>query len=227
MPEKALKRKSEVKFHKDTFDKTTEERRLKVIEVATSEFAANGYNATNINEIASKAGISIGAMYSYFASKEDLFLAVVNKAYIVLETALKEVSEHSHNVFEMIDGMLKASREYAIKCPELNQIYLDLTTQALSKMASRLSTQIEPVTFSLYQDMLKKAKKDGIIGEDVDEEAAAFCIDNLVVMYQFSFSADYYKERMKIFLGQEKLDDIENTEKKIAAFIRKAIIKEK
>ncbi len=225
MPERAVKRSNTVKFHKDTFDKTTEERRLKVLEVAMSEFAANGYNATNINEIASKAGISIGAMYSYFASKEDLFLAVVNKAYTVLETALKEVNATSHNVFEMAEGMLRVSREYALKWPELNQIYLDLTTQALSKMADRLSTQIEPITVHLYKDMLKKAKNDGIIGSDVDEDVAAFCIDNIMMMYQFSFSADYYKERMKIFLGQEKLDDMVQTEQKLADFIRNAIMK--
>ena len=227
MLEKAVKKNKTIKFHKDTFDKTTEERRQKVIEVATVEFAANGYNATNINEIARKSTISIGAMYSYFASKEDLFLAVVNKAYTVLESALKDVAEQSRDVFEMVDGMLRASREYAMRYPELNQIYLDLTTQSLSKLASRLSTQIEPITVYLYRDMIKKAKKEGKIGKDVDEDAAAFCIDNQVVMYQFSFSADYYKERMKIFLGREKLDDIEQTEKKIASMIKQAIMSKK
>jgi TetR/AcrR family transcriptional regulator len=222
VPEKAPKRKSDLKFHKDSFEKTTEERRLKVLEVATLKFATKGYNSSNINEIASKSGISIGALYSYFASKEDLFLAVVNNAYKVLEAALKNVVEECGSVSEMIRAMLRTSREYAIKYPELNQLYLELTTQSLSRMADRLSGQIETITVSLYRDILKRAKDEGKIGAGVDIDAAAFCIDNIVVMYQFSFSADYYKERMKIFLGGYM--DIQQTEDSIVSFIRRAIL---
>ena len=43
------------KFHKRTFEKTTEDRRQKVLEVAINEFAAKGYSATSINDIARNA----------------------------------------------------------------------------------------------------------------------------------------------------------------------------
>jgi trehalose-6-phosphate synthase len=42
-------------------------------------------------------------------------------------------------------------------------------------------------------------------------------------MYQFSFSSDYYKERMKIFLGEDRLNDIEGVEQSIMKFIRLAL----
>jgi TetR/AcrR family transcriptional regulator len=224
LTEKAVKKKQEVRFHKDTFDKTTAERRQRVIDVAISEFAARGYSATNINDIAKKSGISIGAMYSYFASKEDLFLAVVNQAYTLLETVLNDVREKHTDVFELLSGLLAASREYAIRYPELNQIYLDLTTQGLSQMASRLSNKLESVTVQLYRDVLRRAKAEGQIAPDIDEEAAAFHIDNIFVMYQFSFSVDYYKERMKIFLGDKKYKDTAGIEKSILGFIHKALM---
>lgn len=222
MAEKAVKSRQDV-FHKDTFDKTTAERRQRVIDVAVSEFATRGYSATNINDIAKKAGISIGAMYSYFASKEDLFLAVVNTAYTLLETVLNEVRANYTDIFEMLAGLLAASREYALRYPELNQIYLDLTTQGLSQMASRLSNKLESITVRLYRDVIRQAKERGQIAEGIDEEAAAFYIDNTFVMYQFSFSVDYYKERMKIFLGDKKCNDITGIEKSIMGFIRKAL----
>lgn len=224
LPEKAPKRKSELKFHKDTFEKTTVERRQKVLEIATMEFATNGYNSTNINSIASKSGISIGALYSYFASKEDLFLGVVNNAYSVLEAALKEVAGSSVSVSEVIKKLLKTSREYALKFPELNQLYLELTTQSLSRMADRLSGQIETITVGLYRDVLKRAQKEGEISSDLDIDVAAFCIDNIIVIYQFSFAADYYKERMKIFLGGSNPRDIAKTEDAIADFINRSVL---
>lgn len=222
MAEKVTKKRQQEVFHKDTFDKTTAERRQRVIDVAISQFAAGGYSATNINDIAKKAGISIGAMYSYFASKEDLFLAVVNTAYTLLETVLNEVRAKSSDIYELLEGLLAASREYALRYPELNQIYLDLTTQGLSQMASRLSNKLESTTVHFYSDVLREAKEKGQIAGDIDERAAAFFIDNIFMMYQFSFSVDYYMDRMAIFLGGEKSAGA--VEKSIMSFIKKALL---
>jgi len=211
------------KFHKDTFEKTTSDRRQKVLEVAINEFASKGYNATNINEIIRKANISTGAMYSYFASKEDLFLTIVNSAYNLLETAYKDITANSQDLFDCVRRMLIASREYAIKYPQMNQIYLDITTQALSHMSVRLSNKIEVIATQLFSKFINKAKEDGQISKDADEKVIAYCIDNLLMMYQFSFSSDYYKERMKIFLGEDRLEDIEAVEESIMRFIKSAL----
>lgn len=211
------------KFHKDTFDKTTEDRRQKVLEVAIEEFASKGYNATSINHISRLSNISIGALYSYFASKEDLFLSIVNYAYNVMEAILKDVAENSSDIFDCIERMLAASREFAIKHPQLNQIYLDATTQSLSKLAFRISNKIETITPELLSSLIIQAKKEGKISKDIDERVVAYCMDNIFMMYQFSFSSDYYRDRLKIYIGEEKFNDIESVEKSIARFIGSAI----
>ena len=59
------------KHHKDAFDRISEERRERILEVGTEEFSSKGYENANINVIAKNAGISIGLMYKYFATKED------------------------------------------------------------------------------------------------------------------------------------------------------------
>ena len=213
------------KFHKDTFDKTTEDRRQKVLEVAIAEFASKGYSATSINVIARKAEISIGAMYSYFASKEDLFLTIVNNAYLLMEKILKDVVTNSSDVYDCIETMLATARTFAIEYPQLNQIYLDITTQALSGMALRLSNKLEIITPQVLSNVIKQAKLDGTVSEDIDERVVSYCIDNIFMIYQFSFSSDYYKERLKIFVGEEKLNDIKSVEESIMKFIRTAIEK--
>lgn len=211
------------KFHKDTFDKTTEDRRKKVLEVAIAEFASKGYNATSINDISRKASISIGAMYSYFASKEDLFLSIVNNAYLLMEKILKDVVEDSSDIFDCVERMLKASRKFAIDYPQLNQIYLDITTQALSPMSVRLSNKLEIITPQVLRNIIKQAKKEGKVSNDLDERVISYCMDNIFMMYQFSFSSDYYKERLKIFIGEEKLDNIDQVEEEIVKFIGAAL----
>ncbi len=223
MAENISKNKHNNKFHKDTFDKTSADRRQKVLEVAINEFAAKGYNATSINDIAKNANISIGSMYSYFASKEDLFLSIVNNAYILLEKIIKDATENSSGIFDYIEQMLIAARVFAIQNPQLNQIYLDITTQALSQMSYKLSNKIETITSERFNNIIKQAQEEGGVSRGIDEKVIAYCIDNLLMMYQFSFSSDYYKERMKIFLGEERIDNIESVEQSIMKFIRTAI----
>ena len=47
------------------------------LSAALRHFAEKGFNGTSINALAREAGISIGSLYSYFPSKEDLFLSLV------------------------------------------------------------------------------------------------------------------------------------------------------
>lgn len=212
-------------FYKSTFEKISEDKRKKIFKVAISEFASKGYSATSINIIAEKAGISIGSMYSYFASKEDLFLAIVDQGFGLLETALKEVKAEEGEVFEIIERLFRITREYTINYPEMNQIYLDFSTQGLSSLSGKLSKQMESITAELYVDILKKAKERGTINPDIDERLASFYLDNLLVMFQFSLTSDYYKERMRIFIGDAGVEDEEKTIKGMMEFVRKALSK--
>ncbi|HWQ29684.1 MAG TPA: TetR/AcrR family transcriptional regulator [Negativicutes bacterium] len=219
---KALKNR--VKYHKSTFDNISEDRKQTVLNVAISEFAANGFNATNINVIAKKAGISIGSMYSYFESKEALFLTIIDKGFHLLESALQEAVEQTNDIFELFEKLLRASKYYAVSYPELNQIYLDMTTQGLSHLSSKLSGQMESITARLYCDFINRAKASGTVSGDIDERLVSFCLDNLILMFQFSFTSDYYRERMKIFLGSGA-DDDERLIQGVMDFIRKALSK--
>lgn len=212
------------KFHKDTFDKTTEARRQTVLSVALQQFATKGYSATNINDIAKQAHISIGALYSYFASKEDLFLTIVNNAYDLMTEILYDVAKNSTDVYDYVARMLHACSEFATRYELLNQLYLDITTQALSPLAVRLSDQIEEITPSILGDLLRSGKQSGIVRADVDERVFAYCIDNIFMMYQFSFSSNYYKERLNIYLGAAPAKgDMTAVEAGILAFIRAAL----
>jgi AcrR family transcriptional regulator len=53
--------------------------RERLIEAAAKVFAWRGYHRATVGEIASEAGFTIGALYSNFACKEDLFLAIADR----------------------------------------------------------------------------------------------------------------------------------------------------
>ena len=88
-----------------------------------------------------------------------------------------------------------------------------------------IKNKLEIITPQLLCNVIKQAKIDGKVSEDIDERVVSYCIDNIFMMYQFSFSSDYYKERLKIFIGEDKLSDIDRVEKSIMKFIRTALEK--
>jgi AcrR family transcriptional regulator len=65
---KAEKRRMRVK---------TEEKRLAILEAAKGVFLERGYMAASMSEVAARVGGSKQTLYSYFASKEDLLVAVM------------------------------------------------------------------------------------------------------------------------------------------------------
>src|ERR671935_2790472 len=56
-----------------------ERTRQRLLAAAAKVFARRGYHRATVDEIASEAGFTIGAVYSNFAGKEELFLALADR----------------------------------------------------------------------------------------------------------------------------------------------------
>jgi AcrR family transcriptional regulator len=59
-----------------------EARPEEILSAALESFAARGFAATRIEDVAARAGISKGTLYLYFNGKEELFKAVVRQALL-------------------------------------------------------------------------------------------------------------------------------------------------
>jgi AcrR family transcriptional regulator len=61
------------------FKRRKAERPEEIVAAALAVFAEKGFAAARLDDIAARAGVSKGALYLYFATKEDLFRAVVEQ----------------------------------------------------------------------------------------------------------------------------------------------------
>jgi AcrR family transcriptional regulator len=64
----------------EQFEELREKSREKILSAALDLFANKGYDATSIDSIAKKAGISKGLIYNYFESKKSILLAIFDDA---------------------------------------------------------------------------------------------------------------------------------------------------
>jgi len=99
-----------------------QEKRKLILETALSLFADEGYAHVSINEIAKKAGIAKGLLYSYFESKEDL-----------LREVIKYGMERSFGAFDMSQPWTKeriiSFIDYGIEVARLETDFMKIYTR--------------------------------------------------------------------------------------------------
>mgnify|MGYP000844632432 CR=1 FL=1 len=219
----ALKKLKPVKYHTETFEKISEEKRDRIINAALAEISAKGFTAANINLIAKNAGISIGSMYQYFNAKEDLFLTVLDEGYRIIERSLQEIDLVSGDIFDKLEQILLHIQKYAREYRLLNQLYLEATTQGLTHISQKISLKLETISSVFYQSIIRRGQEEGVVDKKIDPQTASFCIDNIILLLQFSYSSAYYRERMKIFAGEKAPEEDARIAREIMYFLRKAL----
>jgi len=92
--------------------------RLSIIEAATQEFAEFGIGGARIDAIALRAGLNKRLLYYYFGNKEDLFQAVLERAYEGIRTAERALHLGEIDPIEAIRKLVAFTWNYYIAHPE-------------------------------------------------------------------------------------------------------------
>ena len=111
--------------HKPTFDNISAEKRSRILDAATNEFAVKGFENGNIGTIAKKAGVSVGSLYKYFENKQDLFLTVVQHSISQMEELLNVLAVSDEDILIKVEKIIRtiqsSSRESAVLCKALQR----------------------------------------------------------------------------------------------------------
>ena len=194
-----------------------------LLEAGIDEFSAKGLDKGNINVIAKNAGFSVGLIYKYYENKDQFFLACVEHSLKLLEKAMQEVLLREDDIMScirlLIEELITGAKEHG----NYYIMYNEITSGSCRKYAVELARKIEGNTSRIYETLVAKAKTEGRIGYEGNPRMFAFYFDSLLMMLQFSFSCDYYKERLKIFCGEEVLNEPEKITESFVEFLAGAL----
>jgi AcrR family transcriptional regulator len=111
------------------------------MEAARDLFIARGYAATKLEDVARKAGVSVGLPYLYFENKEGLLKAVVRDTLVPLFEAGEDMLERfpgtSHELLRLLGtrywdmersrngGLLKLVIAESVNFPDIARFYMD------------------------------------------------------------------------------------------------------
>ena len=206
-----------------TFERISPQKRRRVLDCAKRAFARRGYSGANVNVVAKEAGISVGSLYQYFQTKENLFLTLIEESHATLSAVVDDIFSRVPGFFQRVEALLRAAVEWSQKDPDLLNLYIACTTEELAPLAAKLSGRIESVAALRYSQMVVEAKKRGELDAGLPEAMTAFCLDNLFLIVQFSFGSEYYRERLGLFLGEKAAHDAETVVQGVMGFIRRAL----
>lgn len=101
-----------------------------ILDAAATAFAEQGYDATGVAEICNRAGVSKGAFYYHFESKQAVFLTLVEAWLQDLTEALQQVDQDAGTVPDRIRSMARKFQGIlSSQTPQLALI-LEFWTQA-------------------------------------------------------------------------------------------------
>jgi len=151
-----------------------EEAKARILKTATEMFVENGYKNTKMTEIANKLGVSKGALYQYFKSKEALLLEVIKsgaqfrRSSVFNDMTVKQLPLLSTD--EYFDKMIKSTSQ-------IDKFGIEIAGIALRSpelMKGMRNFYLEEV--NIIQDFFEEAIKAGAVKADTETRVVAVSI---------------------------------------------------
>jgi AcrR family transcriptional regulator len=141
-----------------------------ILTAARDLFLSEGYRNVSLRKIAERIEYSPAAIYSYFASKDDIFFALAEDGFRRLAAAGRGASASSSDPLERLRRGLWAFYEFSKEQPDFFELmFLDRTVPSLSQ---------DPDRFEFFREVTASAEADiraccerGILTSNLDAGA--------------------------------------------------------
>lgn len=97
---------------------TQAQRREQILDAAERCFARAGFHRTTMQDICKEAGVSPGALYLYFASKEELIAGIAERDRNQLAEQLRQLSSCS----DLLEALRRLASHYSIDEPRHKRV---------------------------------------------------------------------------------------------------------
>ncbi len=156
------------------------DRRQQVADAAAKSFAAFGYKATTMDQVARIANVGKGTIYTFFSNKEELFHEIMKR----LTTEMKQVAERTVKPDRHFYDNLSAALEELLDFREQHELAMKLSQEVReigTPMAQEGLNQIERAIVGYIRLQLQAAIDKGEI-KPCDTELTAFIMLKLYLV---------------------------------------------
>ena len=159
--------------------------REKLVDVARQLFAKMGVENTTMNDIAMASQKGRRTLYTYFKSKEEIYLAVVESELDILSDTMRRVVEKDvpadEKLMEMIYTHLDAVKEVVYRNGTLRADFFR-DTWRVEKVRKRFDAK----QVLLFREVLREGQKEGLFRIDdleMTAEIMYYCVKGIEAPY--------------------------------------------
>jgi TetR/AcrR family transcriptional regulator, repressor for uid operon len=147
--------------------------RVQLLEAAARVFARKGFAGTKIQDIVREAGLSTGAVYGRFASKDEL----LREAVTAMSARVGHLGDGGQRVAELIRRGATLT-DAPLSADEAVRLEAFVAARREADVAAALA-EAQAVWREAIQPLVDAAVADGTVAGDVDPEAVLFFVRTL------------------------------------------------
>jgi len=174
-----------------TLQRDAERTRREILDVATREFADQGFAGARVDEIAARTRTTKRMLYYYFGSKERLFIAVLERAYATIRAAEQTIEVDHLGPAAAIRRLAELTFDHHESHPDFIRLVSIENIHRAEHIAghSALAGQNTPA-IELIEQILARGRRDGSFARDIDAVdlhmmISAFCVFRIANRHTF------------------------------------------
>ena len=178
-----------------------ERTRQEILDVALSEFARNGYAGARVDEIAARTRTTKRMLYYYFSSKEQLYIAVLERAYSTARDAERQLDvDHLEPL-----SAIRTLAELTFDHHESHQDFISLVAienihRAEFIVQSPALAELNTPAVAVIESILERGRAAGVFRRDVE------AIDVHMMISAFCFFRVSNRHTFGALFGVDMLD---------------------
>ncbi|GAB7046187.1 TetR/AcrR family transcriptional regulator [Catenuloplanes indicus] len=143
--------------------------RAEIIDVATDEFAHRGYAGARVDEIAARTRTTKRMIYYYFGGKEQLYRAVLERAYAEIRAAERAVDVEHLEPVTAVRRLAEVTFDHHEAHPAfIRLVGVENAQQARHVAHAARMTDLNSSAVDLLRGVLERGQAGGVFRTDVD-----------------------------------------------------------
>jgi TetR/AcrR family transcriptional regulator, repressor for uid operon len=150
---------------------TQRARREHILDAAELCFARAGFHRTTMQDICREAEVSLGAVYVYFPSKEDLIAGITERDRAKLADGLAEVAKAP----DLLAALTGLAQHYTVEEPRhKQQMVIEIGCESMrGGPVGEIFRSVDTFVLAQFEALFRRAESEGKIAPDLDPKMLA------------------------------------------------------
>ena len=152
---------------------TADDKPRRILDAAVRVFAAQGYDASRVGDVAKEAGVAYGLVYHYYASKDAVLEAVFREAWGRLLSAVALAEQTGDDAAAQLELVVKIVLRSWRDDPDLVRLLVREVTRN-----PHIQDELDEIgqAFATLERMVRRGQADGAFRADLDPQLAAWML---------------------------------------------------